>query len=176
MFKFIRSEKGQVMVEFAIVIPIFLLLLFFLIDLGWIIYQKVTFDYTCRKMAWDLNLSSDEDWVMNTRQPIYYSGYNANRLLKTEFDKNIKGTHIDKNKVSITDGMIAIYPGRKLYKHRGGATTSGDVDFKTTTLEIQGKIKYKIEPLTPIAKPFFGNSITLNSNLYKARRGRMQTD
>lgn len=164
------------MVEFAIVIPIFLLLLFFLIDLGWIIYQKVTFDYTCRKMAWDLNLGSEEDRVMNTRQPIYYSGYNANRLLKVEFDKNIEGTHVDKSKVSITDGMIAIYPGRKLYKHRGGATTSGDVDFKTTTLEIQGKIKYKIEPLTPIAKPFFGNDITLSSNLYKARRGRMQTN
>lgn len=171
---FKNSEKGQVMVEFAIVIPIFLLILFFLMDLGWIMYQKVMLDYTCRQIAWDLDLGEDETWVMRNMRPIVYKNNSANKLLKKQFDKNNQGTYIDINSISISDGKIGVYPGRKNYRYKGGGF-SADVNYKTTTLEIQGKIKYKIEPLTPIAKSFFRNGIILTNKLYKARRGVMQT-
>lgn len=170
------------MIEYAFIIPIFLLLLMFLIDIGWITYQKVVFDHTCRHSAWDLMLKQDENWVLTNGQKIVRSGDYANRILEEQFCKVNYNTanHINIRNVSISNGEISIYPGEKRYKYKRPAEIPEelgmftDINYKTTTLEIQGKIKYKIEPLTPLTKPFFKNGIELTNNLYKAKRNRMR--
>ncbi|MEA5050182.1 MAG: TadE/TadG family type IV pilus assembly protein [Oscillospiraceae bacterium] len=46
-----RSEKGQAMVEFALVLPLLLLLLCGIIDFGWIFYNNIMVDNAAREAA-----------------------------------------------------------------------------------------------------------------------------
>ncbi|WP_350343111.1 TadE/TadG family type IV pilus assembly protein [Proteinivorax tanatarense] len=180
MLKVVKNEQGQAMVEYALVLPVFLLLLMFVIDVGWITYQKVMFNHVCRRTSWDISLPQEEEWVMTNNRPIVRSGFRANRILREQFSKANEDTtnHIDLSNVSISNGKVSIYPGSKVYKYnapRGVPSDQADVHFGTTTIEIQGVIEYTIEPLTPLSKPFFRDGINLTNNLYKARRIRMQS-
>ena len=46
-----KKEKGQAMVEFAIILPILLTLLFGIIDFGWIFGNQVSANNACREAA-----------------------------------------------------------------------------------------------------------------------------
>ena len=46
-----RNEKGQALVEFALVMPILLLLLCGIIDFGWIYYNQITLNNAAREGA-----------------------------------------------------------------------------------------------------------------------------
>lgn len=183
IYSFIKNEKGQSMVEYALVLPIFLMILMFIIDVGWIGYQKVMFDYTCRNTAWQLRLNGDEDWVLNNGRQIVRSGEYANSLLTNQFKQvDIDASNrIDMNKVSVSNGQISIYPGEKEYRYKkpdsipDDVVVNTDVKFKTVTMEIEGKIEYQVYALTPLTKPFFKDGIKLTNNLYKAKRTILRT-
>lgn len=49
-----RGESGQAMTEFALVLPIFLAMCLFVIDFGWIAYQKAAFDYSYMHASWEV--------------------------------------------------------------------------------------------------------------------------
>jgi Flp pilus assembly protein TadG len=52
MFKqFLRSEKGQAMVEFALVLPLLLALLCGIVDFGWLYYNQITLNNAAREGA-----------------------------------------------------------------------------------------------------------------------------
>ncbi len=51
MKRFLKSERGQSMVEFALVLPILLLLLCGIIDFAWIFAQKIEINNSCREAA-----------------------------------------------------------------------------------------------------------------------------
>lgn len=51
MKRFLKSERGQSMVEFALVLPILLLLLCGIIDFGWVFAQKIEINNSCREAA-----------------------------------------------------------------------------------------------------------------------------
>lgn len=52
MFKrFLKSEKGQAMVEFALVLPLLLILLCGIIDFGWLYYNQITLNNAAREGA-----------------------------------------------------------------------------------------------------------------------------
>lgn len=48
---FVQSEKGQAMVEFALVLPILLTLLCGIIDFGWLYYNQITLNNAAREGA-----------------------------------------------------------------------------------------------------------------------------
>lgn len=48
-----RRESGQTLVEFAFVFPIFIVILFMIIEFGWMAYQKAAFDYSRLHASWD---------------------------------------------------------------------------------------------------------------------------
>ncbi len=182
MFGFKKNEKGQAMVEYALVLPIFLMLLMFIIDVGWFIYQKAIFDHTCRNSAWELRLRQDEQWVMNNGRKIVHSGEYANNLLASQFKRvdESSNSRIDMNKVSVANGQIGIYPGEKEYRYKRPdaipeeIVVHTDLKFKTVTMEIEGKIEYQVYALTPLTKPFFKDGIKLTNNLYKAKKTTMR--
>lgn len=183
MFTFKKEEKGQAMVEYALVLPIFLLILLFIIDVGWIGYQKIMFDYTCRNSAWDLRLGGDEDWVMNNSAKIVRNGDYANRLLAEGFKKTDEksSNSIDMKKINISKGYIGMYPGQKEYKYKKpedmpeNVVFNTNTKFRTVTIEIEGKIEYQVYALTPLTKSFFKDGIKLTNNLYKVKKGAMRT-
>ena len=52
MFKrFLRTEKGQAMVEFALVLPLLIALLCGIIDFGWLYYNQITLSNAAREGA-----------------------------------------------------------------------------------------------------------------------------
>jgi Flp pilus assembly protein TadG len=46
-----KSEKGQAMVEFALVLPFLILLFCFIIDAGWLFSNQITVNNACREAA-----------------------------------------------------------------------------------------------------------------------------
>ena len=48
-----RRTSGQALVEFALVFPLFIAILFAIIDFGWMAYQKAAFDYSRIHTSWD---------------------------------------------------------------------------------------------------------------------------
>lgn len=48
---FRRNEDGQAMLEFALVLPIFLLILCGIIDFGWLFYNQLALNNICREGA-----------------------------------------------------------------------------------------------------------------------------
>lgn len=49
--RFLKSERGQAMVEFALVLPVLLALLCGIIDFGWIYYNQITLNNAAREGA-----------------------------------------------------------------------------------------------------------------------------
>lgn len=47
----LKNERGQAMVEFALVLPVLILLLCGIIDFGWIFSQKIAANNACREAA-----------------------------------------------------------------------------------------------------------------------------
>ncbi len=46
-----KKEDGQAVVEFALILPIFLLILCGIIDFGWLFYNQLTLNNACREGA-----------------------------------------------------------------------------------------------------------------------------
>lgn len=55
-------ESGQSLVEFALVLPILLALVFGIIDAGWMGYQAAAFNYSYATASWDIASSSVVDY------------------------------------------------------------------------------------------------------------------
>lgn len=68
-----RSTSGQALVEFALVFPLFIAILFAIIDFGWMAYQKAAFDYSRIHTSWD------------------YAGLDVNNPSSTNFDWRYTG-------------------------------------------------------------------------------------
>ncbi len=62
--RFFRSERGQAMVEFALVLPFLLALLCGIIDFGWLYYNQITLNNAAREGARYavIHYDSSADW------------------------------------------------------------------------------------------------------------------
>ena len=62
--RFLRVEKGQAMVEFALVLPLLLALLCGIVDFGWLYYNQITLNNAAREGARYAVIHYDpaEDW------------------------------------------------------------------------------------------------------------------
>lgn len=196
-----RREKGQAMVEYAVVLPIFLLVVMFLIEVGWVSYQKVIFDYTCRNAAWEIGNVNFEGyegftwpkWFKGAEDNVLKYGSlqeldvsSSNRVIKEYFSiANDKTTgDIDVDYVTVNNGSVSIYPGEKHYKNKAPKGSPeedqriNDTAFKTTSIEVDAKIQYKLQTITPVNRLYekvFDKPMVLTNNLYKVKRNRMRT-
>lgn len=177
-----NKEKGQAMIEFALVFPLFIIFVFFIIDVGWISYQKVIFSYTTRNITWEFYDKQIDNWVAQANQHYITEGWEADHKIKEKFvtSNANKGNKINPDRIRVRNSSISIYAGRRKYAYKvdyAGLDKAyrNDVNFNTTTYEITSTIYYDLEPITPIANMFFKNGITLKNEVYKVRRGSMRT-
>ena len=56
-----KHEEGQAMVEFALILPIFLLILCGIIDFGWLFYNQLSLNNACREGARYAVVNTAED-------------------------------------------------------------------------------------------------------------------
>lgn len=59
-----KSEKGQSMVEFALVLPVLILLLFGIIDFGRVFHAYLTIDHASREAARSASVGEDDATVL----------------------------------------------------------------------------------------------------------------
>ena len=67
-----KREDGQAMVEFALILPIFLLILCGIIDFGWLFYNQLSLNNACREGARYAVVNTAED--ANTQAIINHIG------------------------------------------------------------------------------------------------------
>lgn len=56
-----KKEDGQAMVEFALILPVFLLILCGIIDFGWLFYNQLSLNNACREGARYAVVNTAED-------------------------------------------------------------------------------------------------------------------
>lgn len=93
-----KSESGQSLVEFALIVPLLILLLFGIIDFGRIFHAYLTIDHAGRESARAASIGKDDTQVTNTAVTDAVGiGLTADRVVVSP-----TGTRVSGNDVSIT--------------------------------------------------------------------------
>ncbi|MCI5997608.1 MAG: TadE/TadG family type IV pilus assembly protein [Peptoniphilaceae bacterium] len=152
-----NNERGQSMVEFALAIPIFLTLCLVIIEVGWIGYKYITFDYSYRVSSWELSVDYSEE-------PNYtIGGSESERYILNELKKRAIG--LDFSNIDIKNSSITLSTERKDKRYPDG---NSSVE-RRIYMNIVGEISYVFKPLTPIGENLFGKNITVTKRLDKLR-------
>lgn len=156
LFKFKKSEKGQGMVEFALVFPMFIFICLFIIEVGWIAYNYISFDYTYRVASWEIRPQYDK-----IENPISLHGYQVEDLIKGKLKENgLSTSGIEIKNASITfetkkEDVVEIN-GRKEQTRK-------------FYMEIKGDMTKNVPLITPVGKMFMGSNLPLTKKLDKLR-------
>lgn len=157
----VKSEKGQAMVEFALIFPLFILLIFTIIDLGWISFNYLSFDYAYREAAWELSINYDSDDTQ------YITGTTASKAIKNAIMDSSHG--LSESNLSVSGAKFVLWTENKKYYTPKLPSGTNEHTKKWRYADIEADLKYDIEPVTPMGKSFFGEEITFSKNLEKHR-------
>lgn len=183
-----KNEKGQGLLEFALVIPVFLALVLFIMEVGWISYNKILFDYAVRNNVWTVKMDEDRQasqskrsmWVSTDR-----AWYYIYETFKKEIQENKSPINLDN--VVVKRPQIMIHVGNKQQSYKTVRMERGVdyygrprlregkdvINFASSIVEMTAELSYKIECLTPIGRSILGDGITVKQDLDKVRRGFM---
>lgn len=159
-----NSELGQAIMEFALVIPIFVLLVMFILDCAWVGFQRISFDYACREASWGSGLSSyacSSDGI--------YTDYGP-QVDKSISDRVLEqAPQLNKKNLKVEDAQC-YYWTRRVTVNTPDAYGRTLQDFENQRyVQISGLVSYKIKMLTPIGGGIFGNNIEMVKQIYKTR-------
>ncbi|MGN0334309.1 MAG: TadE/TadG family type IV pilus assembly protein [Lachnospiraceae bacterium] len=107
-----KDEKGQATVEFALILPIFILLVFGIIDFGWLFYNKIQVNNASREGAryavvhWD-----EEDYITNTETKVTAVLSGAS-VTVTDHVESVTVT-VSKN-VDVLTGVTSVFVGDRV--------------------------------------------------------------
>jgi Flp pilus assembly protein TadG len=102
-----KSEKGQSLVEFALVVPILALLLFGIVDFGRIFHAYLTIDHAGREAARAASIGKDETTV---KQVAFDSGASINLNTTGYVEVQNTGSSGSEAKITITYPIAPITP------------------------------------------------------------------
>lgn len=165
--KFFKVENGQGLVEFAMVLPIFIFIVFTIIDFSWIAYQRSSFNYGYLKASCEITADDlgDTDELEDVRSESTYSG--------SKVSDNIKESIIESND-GILDGNLTIKDAvAKLYNEKDDFSIPDYKNRKTVAnsitryMDLTANLEYEIRPITFIGKTIFGDSITVKKELVR---------
>jgi len=161
MLRVLRREKGQALVEFALVLPIFVTLIFMIIDVGWTLSKYLEFDYAYRNASWAMSINYDSDY------PMTITGTSANNAIKSAIQD--ASPNFELSKLSVMNSKIDCWTEKENYytPKSGGKTEQHTRRWRYA--KITSSLAYKINPLTPVGQIFFGSTITVTKNLDKDR-------
>ena len=166
-----KSEEGQGTVEFALVFPVLMLFVIFIIDCGWILYQRAAFDYGYSHAGWAIRAE-------DLRDP---GGYEENGV----YTQNLVEVSADAVGTSIRQGIgeaalsgflpenLAVENAEarmgnsepepvKIPDHKGDEALSFIV---TRRLYLSADLTYRIRVLTPIGQMIFGKETEAKKHL-----------
>lgn len=150
-----RRTSGQALVEFALVFPLFIMILFAIIDFGWMAYQKAAFDYSRIHTSWDYagldvgNPSSTTfDWSYEKTDPTKSQTYTTGvqDAVKTSIEK-APSIGFDKNELTVENAKVTIsnVPSESTVPDRNlDATKATKV---TRQARLEATVKYNVKPI-----------------------------
>ena len=137
MIKYLKTNKGQTLVEFALVITVFLSVLLALLDIGIMMYVNLTLQNAVREGA---RYSVTGQTINSTT---------SRRASMEQVIKNHSNGLYDRNPHVLTTQKVT--PGSSTFANVTGANTGAPGDIIIVNLN------YTWPLLTPLLKPFFRN-------------------
>lgn len=136
-----RRTSGQALVEFALVFPLFIMILFAIIDFGWMAYQKAAFDYSRIHTSWD------------------YAGLDVGNPSSTTFDsarvqaavrssiEKAPSIGFDTSELTVTNAKVTIsnVPSESTVPDRNYDPTKATKVTRQARLE--ATVKYNVKPI-----------------------------
>lgn len=189
-----KKEAGQAMVEFALVFPLFLLLLCGVIDFGWFGYQQLLFDSAYQITAWDFNLKlqhSDGGSLLDT-DIIAGNIYSHYGMSSPDGVVNVSGVGtfglgegirqhllqsapglLDDSCLYLTDANANFWIELENEVYQTGGEPIG-FNIYQVKVAIDAELRYEVEPLTPLIKPFLSEGkMILHKTLVRERVERV---
>lgn len=136
-----RRTSGQALVEFALVFPLFIMILFAIIDFGWMAYQKAAFDYSRIHTSWDY---AGLD-VGNPSSKTYDSA-SVQAAVKSSIEK-APSIGFDTSELTVTNAKVTIsnVPSESTVPDRNlDATKATKV---TRQARLEATVRYNVKPI-----------------------------
>jgi len=157
-----RSRGGQTLVEFALVLPIFLLLIFGLIDVGRLVYMNSTMSQAAREAT--RVAAVEASWIGSTRS-------DCNQLAGPVCPANVAAFRADvlaaANRMMAPFGPIAdadLYTSCETAAPTPVTTTTCNYDADTSADQFASvRTELIFRPLTPVISSFFSSITTSGS-------------
>lgn len=179
-------ESGQATVEWALVLPVFLLLVFGIIDFSWIGYQRLMFESSFQMTAWDFALKiplTDQNVLDQITPPSYNisspgvvnvgnNHYALGEGIKMHMLQYSSGL-LKKDKLTVTkaDAVFEIKQIKDYYRIAGKSICVENYELQ---VNLKGDLEYRVELLTPVGRTLFrSNEIVLKKNLVRKRTERV---
>ena len=128
--KKLKSERGQAMVEFAMIVPIFLLLVFAIVDFGMGLYSWITVTNAAREGARMGTVGADSATITQRVKDTAGSLNNSNLTVTVT---NAQGTPGSSVKVDVDYQYHLITPVGNILHLISGGNISSVLDFKSTS-------------------------------------------
>ncbi|MFD4703908.1 TadE/TadG family type IV pilus assembly protein [Gottfriedia sp. NPDC058432] len=121
-----KSEKGQSLVEFALVLPLLVMLLLGIVDFGRIFHVYLTLDHAGREAARTASIGKDDDTIRSVAVTDATSIKLTKENVKIDFDPSNTRTSGSKVKITITYPVSFLTPVI--------SQIVGDLTLKSTTI------------------------------------------
>lgn len=157
-----KDERGQAMVEFALVFPIFLVIVLFIVDASWVAMQRTAFDHGCMMSTWTI---TPGEIGYNDYAQEFETTANVGDALRVNIQKsNIWGLLPDN--ISISNARARCYSQKGSFNVPIGQGNSSDSDVLEASsenwyMDLSATIHYDIYPLTFVGSWFFSNRVTV---------------
>lgn len=154
-----RAESGQSLVEFALVLPLFLAIVFGIIDAGWMGYQAAAFNYSYANASWELASSSIVDYDYRA----VGAGTVSNSVAETAIKDSLAASALpgyDPNEVSVAVQDITLENSQSNYTipdRKGDESAASRVERR---LNVKATVVYHTKPLVGFS--LFSTSVEKN--------------
>ncbi len=167
----LKQDKGQAMVEFALVFPIFLIIILFIIEAGWMTYQQTVFDQSYQYSSWTIQASDlgDSDPLESCPSTAVYSGNAVADPLAERMKEASFWGFIPAN-LTVSDAQAVLENKEETFSVPG--RTPADTVMATSLtryMDLEATLSYDIYPLTYVGRQVFGARVTKEKELSCSR-------
>ena len=146
-----KTECGQAMVEFALTVVMFFAVVFAVVDIGWIGYQIIAFDYGYQHVSWKFSF----EWNGSIIRQQGEAGLSENELIRRRLISSIG--MVNQNDLTVSNGKFTVYKEKIGKTFLRGDKESIMKDTKMS-MNIQATIEYRVRALTPLGLYFFNQN------------------
>lgn len=159
------NELGQGTVEFALIVPIFLVVVLFIVEAGWVIAQRTAFYNGCIYSSWSVSAADvgDFDTLAETPSRKVYTRGVGDTLIEKIRASNIWGL-IPEN-VTVKNAQAVFYNKEDTFDIPGKDPSAAvSAVARTRYMDLHAEIKYEIYPLTFVGRILYGDLIILEKD------------